>query len=631
MRVLVVNGLPSSARGRQSAKEFYNSVVAAFEPVSKLDIDPPDFIHVHKSELDDYLFEAESEFDRPTAISRFDRVDFVFVNADDSALPWLPANRKLAVLIKMCFATNKCLFAVNSAALILAYMCATNGITDLNVVNGGGMGGNLASIKGLLITSKLKREMRKTDVFLDNQTGDFYNLDAEKGVWVPRGNCGMRLGRKEDHVKPHGSRANGYSADTQHQKVPQLYMNRKGERRCRVRVESATNWLLSDLTRGKGRPEFKVHTALKWNLDEMACKYSGQSYTSLADGDNGPLLIEFGNCIGASFKVSAAYPDTISLLELFAQKKFRLIFEHQHIDETSANLVQYHQPMSMQPSAASMARPTSAAVVRASAGPAKRGGRAKRNAGRSKHGEGRDRAGVIYPETSVLSGVGCRPRQPRMSKQGETTTYRTAHSGLAAVQKAQLELHMKLRRSEQVADSDSDSSSEDDDDSDVATIRGGGSNSALTVHAEDDEDLVDEDDSEYSDDEAHENDPAQLNSSNNPNRGIFLSRQVTNAAPVKVRRVSVRTGPVCNHKKFQKLAEHDKKQPGKGYYSVVNDGPYLTPYERERRQYHADKKKWTAGPMRNAIGKRTTHLKHAVPINAGAGPWRPPSEVVFHR
>jgi hypothetical protein len=613
MRVLVVNGLASSARGRQAAKDFYNSVIKAFKPVSKMDIDPPDFIHVHKSELDDYLFEAESEFDRPQAVSRFDRVDFVFVNADESALPWLPANRKLAVLIKMCFATNKCLFAVNSAVYSLAYMCATNGTTDLNVVNGGGMGGNLASIKGLLITSKLKKEMRKTDVFLDNQTGDFYNLDTEKGVWVPRGNCGMRLGRKEEHVKPHGSRANGYSANTLHQQVPLMCMNRKGERRCRVRVEAANNWLLSELCGGKGRPEFKVHTALKWSLDEAVCKYSGQPYTSLADGDTGPLLIEFGNCIGAGFKVSSAYPDTISVLELYAQKKFRLIFEHQHIDETSANLVQYHQPMSMQTSAASMARPTSAAVVRA-------GEKQKKRAGR------RPGAGVIYPETSIMSGVGARPRQPRMRKMGQTTTYQTAHSGLAAVQKAQLELHMKLQRTEEEAEEVEDTDSSDEE-SDAATIRGGASNSDLAAHAQDS-------DSEYSDEEEEEgmreNDPAQGN--NGPSRNVFLSRQTgESAVPVTVRRVSVRTGPRCNHKKFVKLAEHNKKQPGKGYYSVVNDGPYLTPYERERRQYHEDKKKWTAGPMRNAIGKRTTHLKNHTPINAGAGPWQAPSEVVYHR
>ncbi len=39
--------------------------------------------------------------------------------------------------------------------------------------------------------------------------------------------------------------------------------------------------------------------------------------------------------------------------------------------------------------------------------------------------------------------------------------------------------------------------------------------------------------------------------------------------------------PYCGHKKFMKMVEIEAQQPGKGYHSVQNDGPYVGPYEKK--------------------------------------------------
>jgi hypothetical protein len=116
------------------------------------------------------------------------------------------------------------------------------------------------------------------------------------------------------------------------------------------------------------------------------------------------------------------------------------------------------------------------------------------------------------------------------------------------------------------------------------------------------------------------------------------SRGSAGASSLRVQRCSARRNPhKCNYRKHERMAKHTGGQPGGGFFSVNNDGPYLSQYERDMRAYHEGKTRWTGGadrPFRAAFDKRARAEREAgdgrgVPINTGAGPWQPPV-VEFH-
>lgn len=67
------------------------------------------------SNLDDFLFDAESGYQSGDAARLFDFLDFIFVEMDASLRPWSKFSQKIMVLIRMCLRTNKILFASSGA------------------------------------------------------------------------------------------------------------------------------------------------------------------------------------------------------------------------------------------------------------------------------------------------------------------------------------------------------------------------------------------------------------------------------------------------------------------------------------------------------------------------------------
>jgi hypothetical protein len=87
----------------------------------------------------------------------------------------------------------------------------------------------------------------------------------------------------------------------------------------------------------------------------------------------------------------------------------------------------------------------------------------------------------------------------------------------------------------------------------------------------------------------------------------------------------------CNETKFQEMQQHDKR-PGNAYYSVTNDGPYVSEFENRMRDHHTNKKKWMAeAGFVSTFGKATAAAaalsSAVVPISTAAGPWIPPTAV----
>ena len=69
---------------------------------------------------------------------------------------------------------------------LLVYYCSTT-FPDVNVINP--KGDRLDIIN--TISKDQTRKFRRTDVFLDSCTGDYYGFNQEQEIWVPLGNTGL--------------------------------------------------------------------------------------------------------------------------------------------------------------------------------------------------------------------------------------------------------------------------------------------------------------------------------------------------------------------------------------------------------------------------------------------------------
>ena len=97
------------------------------------------------TQLADWLYEEGSEFANPVSVTRFDRLDFVFVYGDPAVLPWMKEARQVRLLVKMCYLTGKATFCCGFGGQLLAYIAATGG-REIVVTNGSGKGGYLKNI-----------------------------------------------------------------------------------------------------------------------------------------------------------------------------------------------------------------------------------------------------------------------------------------------------------------------------------------------------------------------------------------------------------------------------------------------------------------------------------------------------
>ena len=104
----------------------------------------------------------------------FDYLDFVFIDGEGNILPWQRKCEKVGCLFKMCKRTNKCLFIGGFGMQMLVYYCATS-YADITVVNGNEKGGALSTLKDM--PARILHTLDKSQVFLDNLTGDFYTYE----------------------------------------------------------------------------------------------------------------------------------------------------------------------------------------------------------------------------------------------------------------------------------------------------------------------------------------------------------------------------------------------------------------------------------------------------------------------
>lgn len=179
-RALIVNGFKNNHFGRQQFTKFRNNVTNSLQ---KLLTNPQIEIEIRThTALHDFIFDSQKPgFPEMSGIRRFDGLDFIFIDGDDSILPWNPEAHPLLSLIQMGLATKKCMFLCGPSMQCMAYLS----VCGLKFVDFG--------------NSFRKRAPKKFHRMIGKDTGDildYVGRDAKEhepgSEWKRSKNIGMK-------------------------------------------------------------------------------------------------------------------------------------------------------------------------------------------------------------------------------------------------------------------------------------------------------------------------------------------------------------------------------------------------------------------------------------------------------
>jgi len=158
-----------------------------------MSIEDHEFVLRDYRHLEEFLYEGPNttRADR-LSMKRFDRIDIVYILGDPRVVPWANKFEQVRFLFKMLKMTKKRCLLIQCGFSLLSYFCAT-GLAELQVVNGKEKGTNLDYIKNAAIIERTSKY--KDNVFLDNNSGDYYQYNLELKKWLPQGNVGLHLKR----------------------------------------------------------------------------------------------------------------------------------------------------------------------------------------------------------------------------------------------------------------------------------------------------------------------------------------------------------------------------------------------------------------------------------------------------
>lgn len=158
--------------------------------------------------------------------------------------------------------TKKRCMLIQCGFSLLSYFCAT-GLAELQVVNGKEKGTTLDYIKNadiIQITSKYK-----DNVFLDNNSGDYYQYNIELNKWLPQGNVGLHLKRctianpAADSEVACSRKPTFRAMESKH--AYNIYLQKRSESKCCIKQGMQSHFLFQGLPM-----EFRVENESIWNI-----------------------------------------------------------------------------------------------------------------------------------------------------------------------------------------------------------------------------------------------------------------------------------------------------------------------------------------------------------------------------
>ncbi|CAD8203085.1 unnamed protein product [Paramecium pentaurelia] len=309
MKILIINGYGKSYKGMKNFEQYKLIIKEALLSKKEMIDTEIDFIIRDRDSIDDLLYEIDSSFVRVECGKMFDSIDIIFFEGDANLRPWSPNAYKYLIFLRMCLRSNKILFASSFAMQGLVFLIASNVECQISVINGlnGGQLGDLSKIK------KDLTDIKQTDFFLDNVTGDLYGFNYDTGEWVSKGNAGIHFRKAAEEFKTIGKyimKAPQYKVKGM-KELDALYVSKENEIVCSLRKNQMHHFLFNDVPF-----EFVVPYKNSWDVHPFNFVNPKKTFQTLADCTKGPLIIQISdNIIGTQFAIKRKYKDTTVVLK----------------------------------------------------------------------------------------------------------------------------------------------------------------------------------------------------------------------------------------------------------------------------------------------------------------------------
>ncbi|CAD8065941.1 unnamed protein product [Paramecium sonneborni] len=314
MKFLIVNGFTATASHSKIFNQFKQQIyeiTQAQKEVADIDFD---YIELDRHNLEEYLFEPETSLIKPENGLKFNSLDMVFIIASPNTRPWNPNMRNIISLIRMCIKTKKLLFMTSFGAQALAYLCASNISTHINITNGNGEGSKLVDFPKYTLQA-LKNS--HDDYFLDTTTGDLYTYNKVTDEWMPKCNIGIHHRRDAMEYQSIGK----YVVKSPAYKPKQPMLCNQTEMTCIIKKPFLHYWLFKDV-----KIEFQIKQTNTWDIHTITFTNPEKRFQSLAENNlRGPLILQCDNIIAILFELDYKQKDQINLLSNFIENGIKTI------------------------------------------------------------------------------------------------------------------------------------------------------------------------------------------------------------------------------------------------------------------------------------------------------------------
>mmetsp|Transcript_29497 Transcript_29497/g.49819 ORF Transcript_29497/g.49819 Transcript_29497/m.49819 type:complete len:729 (-) Transcript_29497:387-2573(-) len=286
MRVLLVDAYEENKKGSHEFSIFHKIFVGLLRQTSSTVDNGVHDITVRRINcLSDLTLDWEHDIIPPDAASRakeFDKYHLVCISGDMKFLPWEPFFFQTITLIHMCHLMNKPIMTCGGGAFAAIYATATQG-SKFYILNSA-IGGSIESLKQFPVYCPGTKE--NPCGYLDNETGDIYSYDVPTRSW--KGRCNTGIYRNASTGMPSATR---FRAPYKKITALKRDQNLPGTANDHDTIVVIRNQALQHFALRKCRsPNFVACAVSDWLLNVEGGLPLHTGLEILAEGPNGPAL-----------------------------------------------------------------------------------------------------------------------------------------------------------------------------------------------------------------------------------------------------------------------------------------------------------------------------------------------------
>lgn len=301
--MLLVDAYEENKRGAREFDIFHKIFVGLLQQTSSTVDNGVHDITVRRINcLSDMALDWEHEIIPPDAEERakeFDKYHLVCVSGDMKFLPWEPFFFQTVTLIHMCHLMGKPIITCGGGAFAAIYATATQG-AKFYILNGAN-GGSIENLKQFPVYCPGTKE--NPCGYLDNETGDIYTYDAINRNWV--GKCNTGIYRNASTGRPSSTR---FRAPTKKFTAMKRDQNLPGTANDRDTIIVIRNQALHHFALSKcPNPNFVASAVGDWLLNVEGGLPLHSGLEILAEGSNGPALFGMKRALHIALMVDESY------------------------------------------------------------------------------------------------------------------------------------------------------------------------------------------------------------------------------------------------------------------------------------------------------------------------------------